>query len=74
MVSGYFQITFCRKRIGYSSQKRFQPYMYIPLDDFIEDFLNYGLKANKLVRDPPDYHMIQEKLNLQRMENIKFQK
>lgn len=43
-------------------KKGFQPYMYIPLDDFIEDFTNYGLKANKLVQILPDYHMIQEKV------------
>ncbi len=43
-------------------KKGFQPFMYIPLDDFIEDFANYGLKSNKLVQILPDYHMIQEKV------------
>ncbi|HNC00889.1 MAG TPA: hypothetical protein PLS71_21775, partial [Leptospiraceae bacterium] len=43
-------------------KKGFQPYAYIPLNDFIEDFTNYGLKSDKLVQILPDYHMIQEKV------------
>lgn len=43
-------------------KKGFQPYSYIPLDDFIQDFTDYGLKSNKLVQILPDYHMIQEKI------------
>lgn len=43
-------------------KKGFQPYAYIPLTDFIEDFTNYGLKSDKLVQILPDYHMIQEKV------------
>jgi hypothetical protein len=43
-------------------KKGFQPYAYIPLTDFIDDFTNYGLKSNKLVQILPDYHMIQEKV------------
>ncbi len=43
-------------------KKGFQPYSYIPLDDFIEDFTSYGLKTNKLVQILPDYHIIQEKI------------
>lgn len=43
-------------------KKGFQPYAYIPLTDFIEDFTSYGLKSDKLVQILPDYHMIQEKV------------
>ena len=43
-------------------KKGFLPYSYIPLNDFIEDFTEYGLKQDKLLQILPDYHMIQEKI------------
>ncbi|MDX1959082.1 MAG: hypothetical protein SFU98_10955 [Leptospiraceae bacterium] len=39
-------------------RKGFQPYSYIPMNDFIADFLEYGMKLDKIISVNENYHFI----------------
>ncbi len=43
-------------------KKGFHPYSYIPNYDFITDFIQYGIKLEKILEITPDYHIIDEKV------------
>ncbi|MCE9501061.1 MAG: hypothetical protein K8R21_11285, partial [Leptospira sp.] len=45
-------------------RKGFQPYNPLPVNDFVEDFINYGHSINSLIRVLPDYHLIVDELDL----------
>ncbi len=45
-------------------KKGFHPYSYIPMPDFIDDFVEYGLSTNALIRVLPDFHLIVDELDL----------
>ncbi|HMY66476.1 MAG TPA: hypothetical protein PK453_13865 [Leptospiraceae bacterium] len=42
----------------------FKPYGYIPLNDFTEDFIDYGNAAKSLDQITPKYHMILDEIQL----------
>lgn len=43
-------------------KKAFHPYSYIPIHDFISDFIQYGMKTEKILEITPEYHIIDEKV------------
>lgn len=45
-------------------KKGFQPYGYIPMTDFLRDFLTYANKKNYVMKILPDYHIILDDLQL----------
>ncbi|TGK10982.1 hypothetical protein [Leptospira stimsonii] len=45
-------------------KRGFQPYSYIPMMDFLRDFLSYSLKKNYVMKILPDYHIILDDLQL----------
>ncbi|XDD50377.1 hypothetical protein AB3N59_00740 [Leptospira sp. WS92.C1] len=45
-------------------KRGFLPYSYIPMTDFLRDFLNYSLKKNYIMKILPDYHLILDDLQL----------
>ncbi|EMJ98249.1 hypothetical protein [Leptospira alstonii] len=45
-------------------KKGFQPYSYIPMTDFLRDFLTYATKRNYVMKILPDYHVILDDLQL----------
>lgn len=53
-------------------KRSFKPYNYIPMNDFMEDFITYGMNSGRLTEVSPDYHIIQEKIELN--ENNEFAK
>ncbi|TGK28139.1 hypothetical protein EHQ12_13100 [Leptospira gomenensis] len=45
-------------------KRGFQPYGYIPMTDFLRDFVTYSLKKNFVMKILPDYHIILDDLQL----------
>ncbi|MDV6234159.1 hypothetical protein CH379_000750 [Leptospira ellisii] len=45
-------------------KRGFQPYGYIPMADFLRDFITYSLKKNYVMKILPDYHIILDDLQL----------
>ncbi|RHX82239.1 hypothetical protein [Leptospira yasudae] len=45
-------------------KRGFQPYSYIPMMDFLRDFLTYANKKNYVMKILPDYHLILDDLQL----------
>ncbi|MCG6191771.1 hypothetical protein LFX25_00755 [Leptospira sp. FAT2] len=45
-------------------KRGFQPYSYIPMTDFLRDFLTYANKKNYVMKILPDYHLILDDLQL----------
>ncbi|QVK54354.1 hypothetical protein FH596_00700 [Leptospira borgpetersenii] len=45
-------------------KRGFQPYSYIPMTDFLRDFLTYATKKNYVMKILPDYHIILDDLQL----------
>ncbi len=51
-------------------RKAFVPYDYIPIKDFVQDAINYGLKVDQLDEISPEYHIIKEEVELDEMGKI----
>lgn len=45
-------------------RRGFQPYSYIPMNDFLADFANYAKNKGAVVEILPDYHLILDDLQL----------
>ncbi|MBE7412284.1 MAG: hypothetical protein L6Q54_14495 [Leptospiraceae bacterium] len=45
-------------------KKGFPPYSYIPIQDFIDDFISYGMSTNALIQVLSDFHLIIDELDL----------
>lgn len=45
-------------------RRGFQPYSYIPMNDFLADFANYAKNKGAVVEIIPDYHLILDDLQL----------
>ncbi|TGL61125.1 hypothetical protein [Leptospira sarikeiensis] len=45
-------------------KRSFQPFSYIPMNDFLSDFANYAKNKGEVVEILPDYHLILDDLQL----------
>ena len=51
-------------------KKAYIPYDYIPIKDFVQDVIAYGLKVDQLDEINSDYHIIKEEVELDEMGKI----
>ncbi len=51
-------------------RKAYIPYDYIPIKDFVQDVIAYGLKVDQLDEINSDYHIIKEEVELDEMGKI----
>jgi len=52
-------------------RKAYIPYEYIPIKDFVQDVIAYGLKVDQLEEINPDYHIIKEEVELDDMGKVR---
>ena len=52
-------------------RKAYIPYEYIPIKDFVQDVIAYGLKVDQLDEINPDYHIVKEEVELDEIGKIR---
>ena len=57
-------------QLNYLIEKAFLPYSPIFMEDFISDFINYGKSTNRLLEVLPDYHIVEDEVQINEKEEL----